>query len=137
MFLTTHVIRTIELDTSTISLIEGDIIWVDYRSDVDIDGSNVKEVGKAILELCNGEAHYFVVDVRNCFGTYTQEAREYMAKNPEINKVRKALAFLTNSLGTRILANFYLNFNKPLSPGKLFSDEIKALAWLESLKNSN
>lgn len=111
---------------------EGNIIWIDYKSDVDIDEVNILEVGKSVLELCKDEPHYFIIDVRNCFGNYSNEAREYMAKDPEINKVRKAFAIITNSLGTRILANFYMNFNKPLSPGKLFTDEHKALVWLKT-----
>lgn len=123
-------ISSVKLDVGTISIKENGILYVDYYKDANIDLNEVILVGEKIVELCNGIPRLFIIDVRDCYGNYSMEARNYMANNPEINKVRKAFAILTNSLGTRILADFYLKFNKPPSPGKLFNDEEEAIQWL-------
>jgi hypothetical protein len=38
-------------------------------------------------------------------------------------------ALLAHNSTTKLAGNFYLNFNKPVMPTKLFSDRVKAIAW--------
>jgi hypothetical protein len=61
--------------------------------------------------------------------TADPEAREYAATK-EAAKYRRADAFVIKSLAQRIVANFYLKFNKPFTPTKVFSSEDCAEAWL-------
>jgi hypothetical protein len=44
----------------------------------------------------------------------------------------KADAFIVGSMAFQLIANFYLKFNKPERPTKMFSDEKEAIAWLKT-----
>lgn len=59
----------------------------------------------------------------------SSEARKY-GSNPEIQKSLIAQAVLVNSLATRIAGNFYIRFNKPPKPTKIFTNADDAMSWL-------
>lgn len=75
----------------------------------------------------------FMVDMRKV-GQSHRDAREYAA-SAEVEKINKAVALLVGkSLPAIIMANFFIKFNRPCAPTKLFRDEVKALEWLESYR---
>ncbi len=45
-----------------------------------------------------------------------------------------ATAVIVNSVPYTLIANFYLKFNKPKHPYKVFKNRNEALAWLKSQK---
>ena len=49
----------------------------------------------------------------------------------EYNPYSKADAFVLNSMAQKILANFYIKFNKPERPTKFFNNADEALIWLK------
>ncbi len=57
------------------------------------------------------------------------EVRKW-ASAPDGNKKTIADAILINSLAHKLQANFYLKFNKPVKPTKLFNAREKAVVWL-------
>lgn len=57
------------------------------------------------------------------------EARALSASNQQ-NKYTIADAIVISSQAHRILTNFYLKFNKPTKPTKIFNNRDKALQWL-------
>ena len=61
----------------------------------------------------------------------TREARQYFA-GPETAKVESAAALLIKSPLTRAIGNFFLGFNKPLFPTRLFTSTEEALLWLKT-----
>lgn len=63
----------------------------------------------------------------------TKEARDYLASEEGCQKI-KSCAIITNSIVTRVIANFFLHINKPLVPSKLFTDEKSAKQWLSKYK---
>jgi hypothetical protein len=66
-------------------------------------------------------------------GKYTNvspEARE-LAANKELSKNRTSLAFVTDSLAHKLVVNFFIKFNRPSTPTKLFTDEEEAIRWLK------
>lgn len=58
-----------------------------------------------------------------------RKAREVYAKAGAANKVN-AVALVTKSRISSILANFFIGFNKPDVPTKLFNDHDEAKKWL-------
>ena len=48
-----------------------------------------------------------------------------------INKNAIAKAIVLNNLGMRIIANFFLKFNKPVREHRIFDNELDAYFWLE------
>lgn len=59
----------------------------------------------------------------------TRDARIYLASEIGCRKI-KSCAILTDSLLTRVIANFFLQINKPLVPTRLFTNEESARQWL-------
>lgn len=77
--------------------------------------------GKKALTLIDGSAQF----------TMTTEANKLLASK-EGAENRIAAAFVTNSFLNKIWFNFYIKFNKPVTPSKMFNSEEQALIWLRS-----
>lgn len=81
--------------------------------------------------ITGGKKALVIVDGTTEF-TITEEARQYSAE--QAYKTRIATAFITRSKAMRMLANLYIQINKPKSPTRMFTDEESALKWLGSFK---
>jgi hypothetical protein len=57
-----------------------------------------------------------------------KEDRDYIAD--EISSIVKALAIITNSPVSRMLANLFFSFKPPQYPVKMFSSEKDAVEWI-------
>lgn len=69
-----------------------------------------------------------LVDLR-LLKSQSPEARALLA-GPVAARVSAAVALLIGSPLSRVLGNFYLRFNRPETPTRLFSTEEEARAWL-------
>ncbi|MES2566389.1 MAG: STAS/SEC14 domain-containing protein [Bacteroidota bacterium] len=80
-----------------------------------------------------GDKDYpLIIDFQNVKHV-TKEARVYLASKEGCNKI-KAGAIIVDSTLTKVMANFFLQINKPLVPSKLFTDEESAEKWLSNYK---
>ena len=66
--------------------------------------------------------------------TEVEDDMRYAAASKAENKYTIADAIIVKSLSQRIIANFYLRFNKPVKPTKIFSDREEAAFWLMSFR---
>ena len=92
----------------------------------------LEEDARLNIELTGDKKALALYDARGFF-TIEPKAREYL-KSGIIDPTRIATAVLTNRLAVRILANFFMRFNKPKTPMKMFSHEEAALKWLRSFR---
>ena len=79
------------------------------------------------------EEFYFIIDLRGEGMNSTPESREYFANNP-YNKYRLADAIIIDSLPNKLIVNFFINFNKPSVPARMFNDMDSAKKWINSMK---
>lgn len=63
----------------------------------------------------------------------TKEARDNAIIIEEISPC-KAMAVIVNNLANAMIGNFYLKFNKPKRPYKVFKNREDGLKWLEQFK---
>lgn len=75
-----------------------------------------------------GKPRPLLIDITE-IKSMTREAREVYAKEGSEARV-KAIALVTKSQMGRILGNFFLGFNKPEAPTKLFNNHASAKKWL-------
>lgn len=61
------------------------------------------------------------------------EVRDWAAA-PNGNTKTIADALVINNLAHKILANFYVKFNKPVKPTKIFESREKAIKWLLAIE---
>lgn len=121
-----------EIDTKKFkaTMIEPGLIENYIKPGVNIDVSDAWEIKKSNLELTNGNS-YAVLVVSGHLSSITKGAREVVASRQFVGKTI-AKALLVESLGHRIVGNFYLTVNKPLITTRVFTDREVALHWLRS-----
>ena len=73
-----------------------------------------------------------IVNLKNIFGIMENEAKEFVAKNEELNNLKIVEILLINSFPMRILTRGYLQINKPKTK-TIIVESIDEL--IEQLKN--
>ena len=64
----------------------------------------------------------------------SKEARDYFA-NERTASIQRATALLIGSPVSRVIGNFFMGLNKPISPTRLFADPHKAIQWLQTFSD--
>lgn len=100
-----------------------------------MDVASLKEDGEANIQLTGNRRVLALYDSRGFF-TIEPEAREYL-RSGIVDPTRIATAVLTDRLATKLLVNFFIRFNKPKTPMKMFTNEKQALIWLKSFNTKN
>ncbi len=113
---------------SKLWLDEGGILHEHFFPKTDFTIQDAKQSMAVGLELSESTDFSWLVDMTN-MKSITKEAREYFGKVE--NSHIKAVGLVTNSPVSRVFGNFFLRFNKPAIPVRLFSSEPQALKWLE------
>ena len=122
-----------ELDTPFALLIfEDEILFVKMKDKVNLGKAEMEELLKQAIELTAPNKYFAIIDTRETYDT-TLEARNYYAES-DYSKYRYADAFIVNSLPMRLLVNFFIAFNKPKIPSKMFNTKESAYEWINSCK---
>ncbi|MBL7931288.1 MAG: hypothetical protein JNL60_05285 [Bacteroidia bacterium] len=100
-----------------------------------IDVESLKADGEINIQLAGNRKVLALYDSRGFF-TIEPEAREYL-RSGIVDPTRIATAVLTDRLATKLLVNFFIRFNKPKTPMKMFTSEQQALSWLKSFETEN
>lgn len=87
------------------------------------------------LELCENRKTAFLIQTGKNSKSDVN-AREYVAKHPELLKYRVAEAYVVNSVYHRFLVNFYITIIRPVTPVKAFDNEADAIKWLNKFFKS-
>ena len=64
----------------------------------------------------------------------SRDARMYYA-NERTASIQRATALLVDSPVSRVIANFFMGLNRPLSPSRMFTDRTQAIKWLETFSD--
>src|SRR5687768_11667251 len=86
---------------------------------------DAKEIIAATAKINHGKPVPVLVDTRFGLGI-DRESREYYSSKEGL-LVTKALALLVGSPFTRVMANFFIGFNQPAVPTRLFTSEEEAV----------
>ena len=113
---------------SKLWLDEGGIIHEHFFLKTDFTIQDAKQSMAVGLELSEGTDFSWLVDITN-LKSITKEAREFFGKIE--NSHMKATGLVTNSPVSKVFGNFFLRFNKPKLPVRLFSSEKQAIRWLK------
>jgi hypothetical protein len=117
------------LPQAELYFIEEHIIKIDMLHNEELELEQMKEILESGIRLANGRPFCTLGDTRKSLGSSTNEARQYAADHSyPPNKIADAI--LIGSLAKKLMANFYIQFNKPKAPTRLFNSEPAALKWL-------
>lgn len=89
-----------------------------------------KKASKAIGEMTAGKKVPLLIEYEGIF-LPSLEARDYWAKE-DSTPFTKAEAYVMKWLPMKLIGNFYLNFNKPPRPTRIFNNRDEALIWLKT-----
>lgn len=126
------IIDKIETNAYLISLRDDGITLFEVRDIEELSVEDIKLANEAAYKLSEEKPTLNLV-ILNKFIVTSPEVRAYAASAIACkNKI--ADAFVIRSVALKIVANFYLRFNKPAVPSKNFSNEIDAVKWLNTFK---
>ena len=118
-----------KIETETVIFFyEDDILNINFKEDADVKLENAKENLKARKAFQKEEKVKVLSDVSNVWNI-SKDARAFFATK-QVTDLNIAMAMIAKSFSSKILANFFMKFNKPATPTKMFNSKEKALAWL-------
>lgn len=101
-------------------LLFGDnVLYLAYFDGAEIDLQKIKEINTNGSKLVDHKPFHTVVNLRNVFGSMTDEAKTFVARDKELNDLRISEVLLVNSLPMRILTRAFLRINKPKTNTKI------------------
>jgi len=121
-------IKTIEIEEAIITLKDNGIVYVYFKSGVVIDCDIQEKLLLSYREITKGKMQPFLFYADEQV-SITKEARDN-AIIIEDRAYATASAILVSNLAHRLIANFYLKFNKPKKPYKVFNRKKDAVNWL-------
>lgn len=121
--------KQITLPECTVTLKDG-IVYVKYNRDVTIDIELQARTLVAFNEITGKELMPFLFEA-DLGVSVTKEARDNAITQEEITPC-KATAVVVQNIAYAMIANFYMKFNKPKRPYKVFNDKEEAIQWLKT-----
>ena len=125
-----NTIDEIKTAIGTVSFQEKGIIRYEIDNTDEITVENIKEFLEAVKKLGGGKPFCNIIVMKK-FVQVDDEARKYSASE-ESNIYTIADAFVINSIALKLVGNFYIRYNKPVKPTRLFNNEEDALTWLRT-----
>ena len=128
----------IESEIAQLSVVEGDIVRVELKPNIEIDVAKVDRNFALIQKLMAKheltQTPFLIIFTPG--GTANRAARERFGMK-ERSVIKSAEALVVKSLAHRLVARFHVNFFRPGHPTKIFDNELSAMAWLRSYSQSD
>ncbi len=109
---------------------EDGILVVEILPGVNVTIEKSREYLAATNQLLNGRKALILLDASAEY-TITEEAKAFGSSDAFLSN-RIAIAYVTKSLGNRLMFNLYLTVYKPSIPTRMFSSRKTALQWLKT-----
>lgn len=122
----------IKLKHAEITLYQENIYMLTFEDDYEVELEDAIEIDKTFIKITNNTKFSVIVDARDKFSSITNDARNFFANDPEIIPIREKIAIVVNNMPTKILANFFMRFNRPQTPTKVFNNLEEAVKWLSN-----
>jgi hypothetical protein len=107
---------------------EDGILVMTVFPDVHLEVDDYKLMIEERKKMVGDEPFGVIADAR-AYHTATREVRPFVAKINPPGQV--GVAILTESLALRLMANFYMNIDRPACPTRMVKDMDEAKAWLK------
>jgi len=122
-----------ELDFKDVNLQRksNDIVYVTFKDNCNLDIPLQMRLLDYYRDITDGKLMRFMFFAAENV-SLSKEARDNAIKI-EDQSMLAASAVVVDNLAYKLIANFYLNFNKPKRPYKVFSKEEDAIAWLKTI----
>ena len=109
---------------------EFNIVEVEYQAHSTIDTEEALAIVAAIHQFNKGEKRYFLINATQEFINLTADARSTYAREQTKQQYAIKMAIFVNSLAYRIIGNFFIRYDRPPAPARIFNSRKKAIEWL-------
>ncbi|MBA2612099.1 MAG: hypothetical protein H0U95_09015 [Bacteroidetes bacterium] len=124
------IIRTEYCEAFTIKLRSDGIIHSHTSSGVDFNVASLKKFNVVMGEMIDCKKAPLLITFDE-FAIPPVETREFWALK-DACPYASADAYVTATFGHKLIGNFYLTFNKPGRPTKIFANTVEAANWLKT-----
>lgn len=125
-------LNVIEVGPFNIHLRDDGILLVLLKEDyTDISLAIIRSLTEHVGKIGNGKKMKVIIDIKS-FNTISDEAKKYSA-TPAGQIYTSANAIVIHSLASRLGANFFIRFNKPATPTRVFNTIEEAAQWLHRI----
>lgn len=116
---TKHTVSTVD---------ENNILEIEFQAGQDVTLEESIQIHDWVTSLIPDRKHYCIAIAK--FGTTADpEVREWLSSEGRLKTIA-ADAFIVSSLAQKIVANFYLKYNKPKQPTRAFTNLADARKWI-------
>jgi hypothetical protein len=124
----TFILPMIETRTCLISLLDTDVLRIEYKKDAFVEVEDFEENLRAYKKLMTTEKAYLLTVARSGAEPSPEVREIYVSK--ERSSFKLAEAFVISSLAQRIIANFIMRVQRPVHRLRFFTSEEEAKKWL-------
>ena len=130
--------KELRVETSTQKLYwdsENEIVWGQLFADQlteELAKENI-DAQENIRDGVNKAKTRVLIDM-TAVTAISKQARDYFA-NERTASIQRATALLIGTPVSRVIGNFFMGLNKPISPTRLFTDPRKAIQWLHTFSD--
>jgi hypothetical protein len=122
-----------DIGSAVFRIYGGGIYYVQIKRGIKVSMEFVKE-GYAFLDDFGGGEFYNIYEFGS-FADVEPDVREWAA-SPSNNSYTKVDAIVISSFPQKIIADFYIRFNKPVKPTKVFSSLKSAVDWIQTFEEN-
>lgn len=126
-----EIVDSIDSPEAIVRLRRDGIVHITFKKDIIFDVEAQLRHLDINNKITGGKKSYFIYDAEENV-TITKEARDNATKIEHLAPV-KGTVVVANNLAYRIIANFYIKFNKPKTPFKVVDSFEKAVDWIKCL----
>jgi hypothetical protein len=127
-----YTVKELDFEDVNIQRKSNDIVYVTFKDDCNLDIPLQMRLLDYYRDITGGKLmHFMFFAAENV--SLSKEARDNAVKI-EDQSMLGATAVVVDTLAYKLIANFYLKFNKPKRPYKVFSKEDEAITWLKTIK---
>lgn len=127
--------KTINLEKTRVTLLDEGIIHIHIKEDADIELADAVLIVEAMGKLGGGKKYPVLIDAGE-FSSIDREVQVYSA-TAESNLYTLADAIAYCNLAQKLLSDFYVKYNKPVVPTKVFAKKDEAIEWLKGFVEKN
>ena len=115
---------------------ENEIVWGELVFEIQTLEKAIENIDaqERIRNALGKEMTRVLIDMRE-MKSITREAREYYASQRTCS-IQRATALLVKSKVTKVMANFFMGLNKPITPTRMFIEPEEAIQWLTEFSNA-
>ncbi len=125
-------LQEVVLKKAKIQLFDEKFIRVEIFGKSEIGLIEAIELNETIGDLANGTL-YRVLILASELSRFTKYAVDYATSEKGLSYIVGS-GVVVRSVAHRVAANFYLRFNRPKKPIRIFNSEQEGIKWLSSLE---